>query len=50
MARLIPPVPYRLTIGPSDRDTAPESPRRDPLRLTGHVPLKVDDRNLPPRP
>lgn len=48
MVRLIPPVPYRLTIGArEDREEAPEPPKREPLRLSGPVPLKVD--REPPR-
>jgi hypothetical protein len=50
MVRLIPPVPYRLTFGPSEDREPPEPVRRELLRLTGHVPLEVDDsgdRKLP---
>ncbi|WP_280364252.1 hypothetical protein [Nocardia abscessus] len=43
MARLIPPVPYRLTIGTHEDRDEPEPLKREPLRLTGPVPLKVDD-------
>jgi hypothetical protein len=50
MVRLIPPVPYRLTFGPSEDREPPEPVRREPLRLTGHVPLDEAsrDRKLPP--
>ncbi|MGW4718905.1 hypothetical protein [Nocardia sp. NPDC004260] len=42
MVRQIPPVPYRLTIGAREDREDPETPRREPLRLTGPAPLKVD--------
>jgi hypothetical protein len=49
MARLIPPVPYRLTIGSHDDREEPEPMKREPLRLTGPVPLKVDAKREAPR-
>ncbi|MEU2013136.1 hypothetical protein [Nocardia sp. NPDC019302] len=47
MVRQIPPVPYRLTIGTREDRDEPEPPKREPLRLTGLVPLKVEPE--PPR-